>query len=278
VTESTYLTWPAGAIARLDHESSRYRVFCADRLIGMLHPAPGDRLLELAAAGGAATLSASQAVGPHGRVTAVDTSERLLAGLESRITQFGIANVDLHVMDGGRLDFRRDYFQHVVCSLGLDRFSEPRQVLADSARVLRAGGRVGCSTISTTAFQPQLDLLRRRLAAMSGFAPDIPWAQVGEASKLRELLTGAGFVDVETEELNLGYHLVRSEQWWEVVECSPLRNWLAPLTPAERQELQTKHLEEIAGLAGADGLWLDVPVVMATGRKPGRQANAASGL
>jgi hypothetical protein len=47
-----------------------------------------------------------------------------------------------------------------------------------------------------------------------------------------------------------------------------LRRWLEPLTPKEVQDLRSRHLHEIASLVTADGLWLDVPVVMATGRKP----------
>jgi len=102
-----------------DREALRFSAFCADRLLTHLCPVPGDKILDVTTGTGVLALAASQAVGPVGRVTAIDTAERLLARLESKISKFGITNIDVHSMDAAHLDFRRDYFQHTACSLGL---------------------------------------------------------------------------------------------------------------------------------------------------------------
>ena len=36
----------------------------------------------------------------------------------------------------------------------------------------------------------------------------------------------------------------------------------------QRERFQTEHLAEVASLASADGLWLDVPMWFARGRVP----------
>jgi len=41
--------------------------------------------------------------------------------LQEKIDKFGIPNIDLHVMDAAALEFRREYFDHVVCSFRVSR-------------------------------------------------------------------------------------------------------------------------------------------------------------
>lgn len=260
-------TRPDTLLAGVDREALRYHAFCADRLVALMDVSAGDRLLDVAAGTGFLALAASQAVGTEGRVTAIDSSEPMLAHLEAKIAQFGIANIDIHVMDGTALDFRRDYFHGAACSLGLDGFAARQRVVAEARRVLRPGCRFGCSSLASTAFQPQLDLLRQRIGERDGRVPDLPWAGTDTPQALSALLTNAGFGDVAIHEFNTGYRLGDTEQWWDVVRYSSLRCWLEPLTPKDVQELRARHLREIANLVTADGLWLDVPVIMAIGRK-----------
>jgi hypothetical protein len=42
---------------------------------------------------------------------------------------------------------------------------------------------------------------------------------------------------------------------------------------AQRDRLRTEHLAEVATLATADGLWLDVPVLFAQATSPCRVTN-----
>jgi SAM-dependent methyltransferase len=233
-------------VGSVDRESLRYQAFCADRLIQLLAPASGNRLLDLAAGSGTATLSASQAVSPGGRVTAIDLSESMLALLEAKVVKFGIDNVDIHLMDRPTLDFRRNYFDRAVCCLGLDRFPDSESIVAETWRVLRPGGSFACSSLAVDVFRPQIDRLRRLLATKTRVSSDVPGATMGTSQALGDVMGAAGFVGIETYEINFGYHLNRVEQWWEVVEHSPLRVWMLQLNAAEKQEVRTRHLEEIA--------------------------------
>ena len=254
-----------------DREALRFSVFCADRFMTHLPLAPGDKFLDIFTGTGALALAASQAVGPAGRVTAIDTAESLLARLGTKISKFGIANIDVHAMNAAHLDFRRDYFQHTACSLGLCWLPDPRAALREWVRVTCPGGSVNLAVFAPQAFQPQLGLLRQRMAQVSGCLDvPVPWEQVSRRDALSVFLQDAGLVDVSVQEERIGYHLRDAQEWWEVIWHSALRLLVEQVPAAQRDRFRTEHLAEMASLATADGLWLDVSVLLARGHKPTR--------
>lgn len=262
--------WQAVAVG-CDRAPLRFAAFAADRLIAALAPAAGEKLLDVACGSGHVALAAAQALGPAGRVTAIDTAEPLLERLEAKRRQFGIANLDLHVMDGAHLEFRRDYFRYLTCSLGLFRFEDPRAALRAWWRVLRTGGEIMVSSFAAGSFEPLLSVLRARLAA-AGIPPrqlTLPWEPWCQPEALAALVDAAGFRDVAVEPVTLGYHLKDAHEWWEVVQYSGLRRLLGPLAPAQRAALEADPPVALAGLGGADGLWMDVNVHLVRARKPG---------
>jgi len=252
-----------------DREALRFSVFCADRLVMFLHPAAGDKILDVATGTGALALAASQAVGQSGRVTAIDTAETLLARLEDKIRKFGIANIDVHAMDATRLDFRRDYFQHTACSLGLFWLADPRAAMREWVRVTRPGGSVNLAVFAPQAFQPQLGLLLQRIEQNSESVDVlVSWEQMSQRESLLALLHDSGLANITVHEEQLGYHLRDAKEWWELIWNSALR-LLVDRVPAEKRErFRAEHLAEVATSATADGLWLDVPVLFARGYKP----------
>lgn len=256
-----------------DREALRFSAFCADRFLTHLQVAPGDKILDVYAGTGALALAAAQAVGPAGRVTAIDTAENLLARLGTKISKFGIANIDVHSMDAAHLDFRRDYFQHTACSLGLFWLSDPSAAMREWARVTRPGGSVSLAVFAPQAFQPQLGLLLQRIAQVTGsLNTSVSWEQLCRRETLLAFLQDAGLVDIAVQEEQLGYHLRDAQEWWEVVWHSALRLLVEQVPAVQRDRLRTEHLAEVTTLAAADGLWLDVAVLFARGYKPLRAA------
>jgi SAM-dependent methyltransferase len=172
-------------------------------------------------------------------------------------------------MDAAHLDFRRDYFQHTACSLGLFWLSHPRAALRESVRVTRPGGSVSLAVFAPQVFQPQLGLLQQRVAQVTGsLDAAISWEQASRREDLLAFLQDAGLVDIAVQEEQLGYHLRDAQEWWEVVWHSALRLLVEQVPDVQRDRLRTEHLAEVATLATADGLWLDVPVLFAQGHKP----------
>jgi len=179
----------------------------------------------------------------------------------------------VHSMDAAHLDFRRDYFQHTACSLGLFWLSDPSAAMREWARVTRPGGSVSLAVFAPQAFQPQLGLLLQRIAQVTGsLNTSVSWEQLCRRETLLAFLQDAGLVDIAVQEEQLGYHLRDAQEWWEVVWHSALRLLVEQVPAVQRDRLRTEHLAEVATLATADGLWLDVAVLFARGYKPLRAA------
>ena len=83
----------------------------------------------------------------------------------------------------------------------------------------------------------------------------------------RSILRAAGFEQVTIEKVVFGYHLHDTMAWWQVVTFGPLRDWLRSLSEARLDELRGMHLAEVERSLTADGLWLDVPVLIVRGFK-----------
>lgn len=105
----------------------------------MLHPKPGDRILDLCTGtGDLAGLLAPQ-VGAKGCVVAVDFSENMLQIARERFTQDNI-----HWMQGDALTlpFADNAFDGSIISFGLRNVASVKQVLAEMVRVTKPDGWV----------------------------------------------------------------------------------------------------------------------------------------
>jgi len=258
--------------AGYDNPASRFFPFCADRLIVQLNPARGSKILDVATGTGVVAMAAMQAVGHEGRVMAIDLAEGMLDRLQEKIDKFGIHNIDLHVMDAAVLEFRREYFDHVVCSFGIFFLPDMSVGLREWARVTKPGGRILFTVFGKQAFQPMMELFIRRVKNFGVDAPDkdAPFAamRLADPERCRDLLSGAGLRDIEVHTEQLGYHLKDETQWWEVIWNSGMREWVESI-PSARQELfRAEHLAEVRLLMGEQGLWLNVETLFAAGTKP----------
>ena len=114
--------------------NSRLWRIATTRAIG---PRKGMRILDLAAGTG----TSSAALAAHGaHVTAADFSEGMLA--EGRRRNAGNDLIDFVWADATQLPFEDDSFDAATISYGLRNVSDPKQALAEMARVVKPGGRV----------------------------------------------------------------------------------------------------------------------------------------
>ncbi len=254
--------------AGYDREALRFFPYAADRLIARLKPARGMKILDIATGTGVVAMAAAQAVGAAGRVVGIDLAEGMLEQAEKKLRQFGIDNIDLHSMDAMRLDFRSAYFDSAVCSYGLFFLPDMQAAVREWRRVLKPTGSLMFTSFGEQAFRPMIDLF------MARFKRYCPGANPPAAGKLttpeacRDLLTAAGYTDVEVVSEPLGYHLKGAADWWEVVYNSGLRGMLDQLPQDQRLSFQREHREEVQRLVSPQGLWLNVETLFTFGRKP----------
>jgi ubiquinone/menaquinone biosynthesis C-methylase UbiE len=261
-----------GLAASYDSPATRFFPFCADRLVGFVKPEPGTRVLDVATGTGAVAVPFAQAIGAQGRVHAVDISSAMLDRAAANIRKMALSNVDLQQMDAQQLEFKSGYFHTVVCSYGLFFLPDMRAALRDWVRVLRAGGRLAFTCFEDSAFRPMLDDFVETLQAFGVQLPEGPFGsrRITSLAHCRALLEEAGLEAIETEHVQVGYHLRDENEWWEVVQNTAMRALFEQVPLAQRERFRAQHLAFVAQHKTADGVWMDVQTRFASGIKPGR--------
>ena len=108
-------------------------------LVGELRP--GLDVLDVGCGPGTITADLASLVAP-GRVTAVDTSDDILAQAAEVAAERGLDNVEFAVADVHALDYPDDSFDVVHAHQVLQHVGDPVQALREMRRVCRPGGVV----------------------------------------------------------------------------------------------------------------------------------------
>jgi len=153
---------------------------------------PGETVLDLGSGGGIDVLLSARRVGPTGRAIGVDMTDEMLALATKNALDAGVANVEFRKgtiealpLDDGTVDV---VISNCVVNLAADKGA----VLAEIARVLRPGGRMGISDVVAD------DVLTPAERAERGsYVGCIAGAL--SFSEFREGLAAAGLVDVAIE-------------------------------------------------------------------------------
>ena len=107
------------------------------RLVELVAPQPGWRVLDVAAAAGHTAF----AFAPHvAHVVATDITPEMLPVAAKLAAEKGVANVTLQTADAEDLPFAADEFDLVTCRIAPHHFPHVDRFVAEAARVLRGGG------------------------------------------------------------------------------------------------------------------------------------------
>jgi ubiquinone/menaquinone biosynthesis C-methylase UbiE len=129
--------------ARLTESRARRRV------LELASPGPAEDVLEVATGTGAQLVELARR-NPRGRTVGVEVAEGMLAKTRSRLSDHGLAGVEVLRADARELPFADASFDLIVNSYMIDllpRVEIPR-VLADFQRLLRPGGRLVMSNMT----------------------------------------------------------------------------------------------------------------------------------
>jgi ubiquinone/menaquinone biosynthesis C-methylase UbiE len=245
---------------------SRHAQAYRDRVMGITDPSehrgrfhvvealgarPGDRVLDLACGPGTLTLPLADAVGPAGRVVAVDLAD----GMLDLLREAAPAQVEVLKMDIEELEFPDAAFDAVACGHGLQFCPNLLRALWQARRVLRDGGMFAASLPARSHGREAARLMEEALAGI----PTPPATPDRTATieclmdpvRARGALVAAGFREPQVLRFEETIHyespedlVAKSCGWWA---CA----WrLEVLDVPERERVQRQAVEVVRAQVG----------------------------
>jgi SAM-dependent methyltransferase len=167
--------------------------------------AQGERVLDVGCGCGGTTIELAQAVGPAGRVVALDVSAPMLARARERASAAALAErIEWRLGDAQTEPLEPGGFDCLFSRFGVMFFEDPVGAFGNLRRALRPGGRLAFVCWQARERNPWMT--RPVLAAVQHLAfpppppPDAPGPfAFGDPSRVRAILERAGFEAVELE-------------------------------------------------------------------------------
>ncbi|MFV2060384.1 MAG: class I SAM-dependent methyltransferase [Gammaproteobacteria bacterium] len=252
-----------------ENPSTRFFSFCGDQVAQHLKAGPGQKVLDIAAGTGCSSIALAQTIqANNGRVTCVDLSEGMLKKAQQNIDRAGLSNVDYHIMDGQKLDFKSKYFDYVNCSYGIFFMPDMDAALQSWYRVLKPGGTILFTTFTEKAFEPLSNLFFKLLSEFGVSLPETKWQLLKKTEDCKAVLEKNNFVSIEIVDKQLGYHLTNFNDWWEVLWSTGYRGLLEQLSDEDLAKFRIQHSKQVTELKTEDGIWMDVETHFSMAKRP----------
>jgi SAM-dependent methyltransferase len=216
--------WEAAASGWRRHEDTirRFGAPVSAWMLDALSLKPGQRVLELAAGLGETGMLAAAQVAPTGGVIVSDQAEAMLEGARARALELGLNNVEFQVLLAEWIDLPVASVDAVLCRWGYMLLADPVAALRETRRVLRPGGRVALAVWDSVqhnpwALEPMLELVERGLVSPPGpqAEPEPGPFALADADRLRGLLAGTGFLEIDVQAVDLVQRHDSFERFWE---------------------------------------------------------------
>lgn len=258
--DSKDMNWESSEVAERRNRGRARRVEiqgpATEMMLDVAQVRTGSRVLDVAAGTGDQTIMAAQRVGPTGYVLATDISASMLKLAAEAAREAGLTNVETRVMDAESIDLDADFFDAVVCQLGLFLFSNPANVLRAMRRVVRPGCKVAALVFSTAEKNPYQGIAMA-VARRFGSAP-LPLFSLGETNVLESNFRESGLLDVAVRAMSFSRHFSSTaEMIQRLKETAFLRGPIEKLAEAEREQAWAEIERQLSRLEGPNGV--DVP-------------------
>jgi ubiquinone/menaquinone biosynthesis C-methylase UbiE len=217
----------------------------AKKVVSLVQPSSGQRILDVATGSGLAALLAARLVGPQGRVVGVDLSETMVALAQNRASSQGLENAEFFAMDAEDLDLPPNSFDAVICALGLMLFPQPERALSEMHKVLKVGGSVAVAVFgrgSRVALRALMEPFIPLMPPPPQRGPSI--FGYGRSEVLEDALEAAGFSDVTTEQCTHLLTFSEVERVWEMLlSLGRLAQMHSMLSTDAQEELEQQVIQ-----------------------------------
>ena len=152
----------------------------------------GDVVLDLGSGGGIDVLLSAKRVGPTGKAYGLDMTDEMLALARQNQQKAGATNVEFLKGEIENIPLPGAAVDVIISNCVINLSADKRRVLKEAFRVLRPGGRFAVSDVVCRGEIPSA--VRRSMELWVGCV-----AGALEETEYRQLLTDAGFVDIDIE-------------------------------------------------------------------------------
>lgn len=187
--------FPASNASKLD-DPKRNELLPVATVLGSLAVFLGEAIADVGAGTGYFSLPLAEAVGPKGRVYAVDAQVEMLARIRRKLDSSALANIELIHAEAGCTALPDSTCDLFFLSNIWHEIDDKTAVLQESMRVLKAGGRIA--------------ILDWRIDVGPEAGP--PLAHRIDPSQAKAALTAAGFSQIALAEVGRYSWLVQGEK------------------------------------------------------------------
>jgi SAM-dependent methyltransferase len=245
-----------------------------DRLIQLARIGPGDKVVDLACGTGMPALVEAELVGPSGHVLGLDLVPEMIDVARVQGEARSLLNVEFRVIsDEAALPLSEGEFDAATCKHGLMWMPNPPGAATALRRALRVGGRIAVSSWVPPRAHPLLSIVSDLMELHFGYIrpPDPrPPAEFASEKSLVALLLDAGYRDVASETVTVGWELAESADEYVEEEMADHEFLEAAkgASPELLEQLRVEAIGQVRSMAGGGSLLLDLQALVASGRKP----------
>jgi SAM-dependent methyltransferase len=150
---------------------------------------PGEMVIDLGSGGGFDCFLAAQRVGPSGRVIGIDMTADMVSRARANAAKGGFSNVEFRLGEIEHLPVADASADLIISNCVINLSPDKAQVMRETFRALKPGGRIAVSDMVATAPIPAE--LRTDLAAYTGCL-----AGAATVQELQAMLAEAGFAEI----------------------------------------------------------------------------------
>jgi len=206
-------TWSSGNYGTI---GSRLQIV-GESLVEAVDLRSGERVLDVAAGNGNATLAAARR---FAHVTSTDYVPELLNQGAERAKADGL-DIEFKIADAEALPFNDESFDVVLSTFGVMFTPEQKQAARELVRVVRSGGRIGMANWTPEGFLGQLfRVIGSYIPAPAGLQSPMLW---GSEPRIVELF-GPDAADIHCQRCTYNFRFQSAAHWIEV-----FRNYYGPI-------------------------------------------------
>lgn len=243
------------------------------RLVELVAPRPGERILDIGCGRGACLIPAARAVGPSGRAVGIDIAPAMVDHAWAEARQLGLEQVEVRQMDAEQPAFEPNSFDVVTGSFSVIFLPDAVGSLARYAPLLAPGGRLGFTspvfTEDTFPFLPPFftplipESVLRELPAEwhpRNLARRVNgW--LGDDSRISAALTRIGFTGVKVVDEPVTMRTRSGRDWVAWSHTQGMRLLWERLDETRRRRLADDITAALDAQCDSDGIIaLDMPV------------------